>query len=108
MSAEIYITFTDTPKYMKMKTELMKLPSSLATYAKTVGFYEVWLKSSILNNNTWGYDLKIIFLPTSILLEIIVSMEDVRNDVKVFLSKTRLQLDAQVVDEDGEFFDSFN
>jgi hypothetical protein len=108
MSAEIYITFSDAPKYMKMKAELMKLPSSLATYAKTVGFYEVWLKSSISNNNSWEYDLKIIFFPTSILLEIIVSMEDVRNDVKVFLSKIRLQLDAQVVDEDGEFFDSFN
>ncbi|NHC05085.1 hypothetical protein G9F31_15260 [Acinetobacter sp. 187] len=102
MSAERYILFKD-PKWLHENEELItENLEKLRTFVKNDKVEKVIaLKESKSKESDWDYDVRFIFRPEYIFLEISAHGPEITNDLKKILNWIRSKTEIKVQDEDG-------
>jgi hypothetical protein len=103
MSTELKIQFSDgLPNANDLEIIRTKI-RSLPTFVREERNDEYWLCSPH-TNSTWGYDIRIIFSPTVIWIDLLASdTECYSRDLKHLIDFCNLMQPAHLEDDDGEY-----
>lgn len=101
MSAEFYVTFRPEDWYRINRQSVIQIAQQLQSY-QFLQSNIVYLKATTVIENEWGYDVRLIFEASQILLEISAMNDQLRQEIKAFLPLFGQYVQVDVIDDDGE------